>query len=103
MQDHPEVFISNAKDRFHRKGALIQVATKRQPLILEARLFVGANSKWMRIDAFVGVENGIPLVRPLVIDQEIAGSIVPAPKEVQDFYEGRIAFVVRKVLPPFPE
>jgi hypothetical protein len=87
--------------QYHKKGVIAHIMTGTRPEVHEGVIFVGENSKWMRIDFFAGKDaKGNPLVRPFYVTQEIAESIIPASAEVLRTYAGRVAFVVQRVLPP---
>jgi hypothetical protein len=95
-----EIEIENI-GQYHQKGVIAHIMSDTRPEVHEGVMFVGENSKWMRIDFFAGKDaQGRPLVRPFYVTQEIAESIAPASAEVLRTYGGRVMFVLRRVLPP---
>jgi hypothetical protein len=95
-----EIEVQNI-EQYHKKGVIAHIMKGARPEVHEGVIFVGENSKWMRIDFFAGKDaKGNPLVRPFYVTQEIAESIAPASAEVLRTYGGRVTFVVQRVLPP---
>ena len=87
--------------QYHQKGVIANVMTGTRPVIYEGVMFVGENSRWMRIDFFAGTDaQGNQVVKPFYVTQEIADSIIAASKEVLNNYGGRVSFVIQRVLPP---
>ena len=99
MPERTEINIPHLHELYHDKRVLVRIGRPDNPRVLLGKFFVGANSKWMRIDFTVGFERGLPLERSFEIDQEIAESIQPASATLKDDSGGRIDFSIPIILP----
>ena len=98
MQDYPEINCPNAYELYHGKGVLFQVRRGREIKIWEGKFRVALNSKYILIDVVVEQTAASVTEDHLPLTQEIVESIQPAPKEVLESCENRIAFVIPNVL-----